>query len=85
MSKEQARLKVGSFFSGIGGFDLGFERAGFEISTQCEIDEFCNKVLDKQWPDLKRYRDVKKIEGGSAIPVSDVWVGHALALVHWCQ
>jgi site-specific DNA-cytosine methylase len=35
----------------IGGFDLGFERAGFEIKFQVEIDPFCRAVLAKHWPD----------------------------------
>jgi Site-specific DNA methylase len=34
-------MRVGSLFSGIGGFDLGFERAGFDIAWQVEFDPFC--------------------------------------------
>lgn len=42
-------MTVGSLFAGIGGFDLGFERAGFEIRWQVEIDPFCRGygVLDR--------------------------------------
>jgi DNA (cytosine-5)-methyltransferase 1 len=39
------KLKVGSLFTGIGGFDLGFEQAGMEIDWQCEIDPYCQTVL----------------------------------------
>lgn len=52
---------VGSLFSGIGGFDLGFERAGFEIKWQVEIDSFCQKVLEKHWPHTDRYADVNRV------------------------
>lgn len=64
-----APLKVGSLFTGIGGFDLGFERAGMEIAWQVEIDEFCNKVLAKHWPNVKRFKDVKTVSGKELEPV----------------
>jgi DNA (cytosine-5)-methyltransferase 1 len=54
-------LTVGSLFAGIGGFDLGFERAGFEIKWQVEIDPFCRKVLEKHWPHVRRYEDVRTV------------------------
>ena len=41
------KMKVASFFSGIGGFDLGLENAGMEVVFQCEINAFCQKVLKK--------------------------------------
>jgi DNA (cytosine-5)-methyltransferase 1 len=56
-------IKHGSLFSGIGGFDLAAEWMGWENIFQCEIDEFCNKVLDKNFPDTKKYLDVKKFNG----------------------
>ena len=56
-------MKVGSLFSGIGGFDLGLERAGMEIVWQVEIDDYCNKVLAKHWPSVRRYGDVKGLHG----------------------
>jgi DNA (cytosine-5)-methyltransferase 1 len=52
-------LTVGSLFAGIGGFDLGFERAGFEIRWQVEIDPFCRRVLEKHWPNVRRYEDIR--------------------------
>src|SRR5499427_523278 len=56
-------LTVGSLFSGIGGFDLGFERAGFDIRWQVEIDPFCQRVLAKNWPNVRRYGDVRHVMG----------------------
>jgi DNA (cytosine-5)-methyltransferase 1 len=56
-------LTVGSLFAGIGGFDLGFERAGFEIKWQVEIDPFCRAVLEKHWPHVGRYEDVRRCKG----------------------
>jgi DNA (cytosine-5)-methyltransferase 1 len=53
-----------SLFSGIGGFDLGLERAGWECVAQAEIDPFCNKVLAKHWPGVKRYGDVRDVGMG---------------------
>ena len=57
------RLTVGSLFAGIGGFDLGLERAGFEVRWQVEIDPFCRAVLAKHWPQVKRYEDVRTVHG----------------------
>lgn len=54
-------LKYGSLFTGIGGFDLGFDRAGMECSWQVEIDEACIKVLDKHWPKVEKHKDVKRV------------------------
>jgi len=52
-------LTFGSLFAGIGGFDLGFERAGLRCKWQVEINEFCRKVLAKHWPNVRRHDDVK--------------------------
>ena len=52
-------MTFGSLFAGIGGFDLGFERAGMECKWQVEIDPYSRKVLAKHWPNVKRYDDVR--------------------------
>lgn len=48
-------------FSGIGGFSLGLEKAGFETKAFCEIDEDCREVLRNHWPDVPVYENVKKM------------------------
>ena len=55
-------LTVGSLFSGIGGFDLGLERAGMKIIWQSEIDEFASKILKKHWPDVPNLGDITKVD-----------------------
>ena len=54
------QLTFGSLFAGIGGFDLGFERAGFECRWQVEIDNYATKILEKHWPKVHRQRDIRE-------------------------
>lgn len=54
-------MRLLDLFSGIGGFSLGLERAGFETVAFCEIDPFCQKVLKKHWPDVPIFNDVRKL------------------------
>ena len=67
-------LTVGSLFAGIGGFDLGFERAGMVTRWQVEQDEFCCKVLARHFPDAKQYEDVRDVGRHNLEPV-DVIAG----------
>ena len=52
-------MTFGSLFAGIGGFDLGFERAGMECKWQVEIDPYCQRVLAKHWPHVRRHDDIR--------------------------
>jgi len=67
-------LRVASFFAGIGGFDLGFERAGMQVVWQCEVNPFCQKILAQHWPEVPRASDITKVSADE-IPDADVWVG----------
>ena len=58
---EGMALTHGSLFSGIGGIDLGFDRAGIETLWQVENDPYAIKVLEKHWPNVRRYTDVREV------------------------
>jgi len=53
-----------SLFAGIGGFDLGLERAGMTCIGQVEYNPWCQKVLKKHWPDVKLISDIHDVKGG---------------------
>lgn len=71
-----AKLSVGSLFSGIGGFELGLEMTdGYEVAWQCEIEPFCLKVLEKHWPNVRRFTDIRRMGAEEEIPYVDVICG----------
>jgi len=51
-----------SLFSGVGGFDLGLERAGWRCVGQCEIDPWRRGILARHWPDVPRWDDVRSVQ-----------------------
>lgn len=55
-------MTFGSLFSGIGGMDLGLERAGMVCRWQCEIDPYARRVLAKHWPEVTRYGDIRDLD-----------------------
>lgn len=63
-----------SLFAGIGGIDLGLERAGMQCVAQVEIDDYANRVLAKHWPGVRRFRDVRGV-GAHNLPRADVIAG----------
>jgi DNA (cytosine-5)-methyltransferase 1 len=65
-------MHVASFFAGIGGFDLGFERAGMSVVFQCEIDPFCQQILKRHWPNVPLHDDITTLNPAT-IPTSDLW------------
>lgn len=62
-------MTFGSLFSGIGGFDLGFERAGMECKFVCEINKEANDLLREKFPNAKVYDDVRTITGTESVDV----------------
>lgn len=50
-----------SLFSGIGGLDIAAEMAGFQTVGQCELADYPTKILEKHWPDVPRWRDIRTI------------------------
>jgi DNA (cytosine-5)-methyltransferase 1 len=56
-------LSHGSLFSGIGGFDLAAQWMGWDNVFQVEKDNWCRKVLAKNFPKTKRYGDIKEFNG----------------------
>lgn len=68
------QFKVSSFFAGIGGFDLGLEKAGMDVVFQCEWNNFCQKILKKHWPNVPLMSDINDVRIED-MPNSNVWCG----------
>ncbi len=68
------RLRVASFFAGIGGFDLGFENAGLQTVWQCELKPFCVDILEQHWPEVPRATDIREVTPHE-IPFASIWAG----------
>jgi|TARA_R100000084_G_scaffold108575_1_gene71594 DNA (cytosine-5)-methyltransferase 1 len=69
-------IKIGSLFSGIGGFELGLERGipGSRTVWQVEQNEFCQRVLRRHWPKAKLYNDIVGV-GGNNLEKVDILCG----------
>jgi DNA (cytosine-5)-methyltransferase 1 len=65
-------IRHASFFSGIGGFDLGFERVGIETVSMCEKKPFCRRVLSERWPNTPLFEDIKNVNA-EEIPDAEIW------------
>lgn len=67
-------MRVLSLFSGIGGLDLGLERAGMTVIAQVENDPWCRRVLERHWPDVPKWGDVRTVDPGE-LPPADLIAG----------
>jgi DNA (cytosine-5)-methyltransferase 1 len=67
-------MRFVSLFAGIGGIDLGFERAGLTCVAQVENDPWCIRVLEKHWPDVPRWGDIHDLDP-KELPDHDVIAG----------
>ena len=50
-------------FSGIGGFALAANAAGYDTQVFCEQDDYCTRVLNRHWPDVPVIRDIREFDG----------------------
>ena len=67
-------MKHASFFSGVGGLDLGFERAGIETVSVSEIDPYANAVLAERFSDAPNLGSITEVDTND-IPDADIWSG----------
>jgi len=67
-------MRFASFFAGIGGFDLGFHRAGMKPVFHCEIDSYCQRILKRHWPEVPLHGDITTLKTEN-IPEADLWAG----------
>lgn len=73
-TQPQQTLRFISLFAGIGGFDLGFERAGMECVAQVEWDKQAQAVLSSHFPEVARFEDIRDV-GQCNLPNTDVLCG----------
>ena len=69
-------LTVGSLFSGIGGIDLGLERAGMTVKWHSEIDAYACRVLKKHWPLVPNIGNIKEVKWDQVEPVDVIAGGY---------
>ena len=68
-------LTYGSLFTGVGGFDLGFDQAGYDCRWQVEWDKNCQQTLAYHWPNVPRHSDVCDVNGADLEPVDVITYG----------
>ena len=77
-------MRVLSLFSGIGGFDIGLERAGMQPVAFCEFDPYCQAVLKRHWPGVPIYDDVRTLSADT-LRRDGVWPIDVIAGGFPCQ
>jgi DNA (cytosine-5)-methyltransferase 1 len=66
-------FKYGSLFSGVGGFDMGFDQESYECVFQVEWDKNCQQILAKHWPEVPKWSDAREVVGAE-LPPCDVLI-----------
>lgn len=74
-----------SLFSGIGGIDLAFQLAGFQIAGQVEIATYCQKVLAKNFPSTPRWCDIRKVGADEILSTTDGIIPNVIGGGFPCQ
>lgn len=77
-------MKHLDLFSGIGGFALAARWAGIETVAFCEIDKFCHKVLNKNFPDIPIHDDIKTLNGGDYAGIDIITGGYPCQPFSYC-
>jgi DNA (cytosine-5)-methyltransferase 1 len=65
-------MRFVSWFAGIGGFDLGLERAGHTVVAHSEIDPYCRRVLERHWPGVPNLGDIRNARPED-VPDAELW------------
>lgn len=68
-------MRFGSLFTGVGGIDMGFEKAGWELCWQVENDSACQQVIQHHWPYVPKWFDITELDGANLEPVEVVVFG----------
>jgi DNA (cytosine-5)-methyltransferase 1 len=68
-------LTHGELFAGISGFGVGFADAGIQTVWQVEIDQKCQAINERHFPDVLRYGDVKNVGKENLAPVDVICGG----------
>jgi DNA (cytosine-5)-methyltransferase 1 len=84
MEENLKKIRLGSLFSGRGGFEIGAAAAGIETAWTCEIDYFLYHKLKKIVPNAKHYRDARLMQNppqveiiSAGFPCQDISISNA--------
>ncbi|MEO0510553.1 MAG: DNA cytosine methyltransferase [Verrucomicrobiota bacterium] len=72
---ESEKPKIGELFAGIGGFSIGFEKAGWQTSWQVEIDDIKRAVLGDRFPYARQFTDVREVSAEQLCEVDCIAAG----------